>query len=164
MPPQHVTIEQIKQDLLTLAPFPEEIEAIGILGSLVQGSFCEYSDIDILIVGADNKFDGKAEKYWREKIYDVLSEYHRDKNIFFYTIQMLMKICTWYVFELASDSLLIYDRGKVKKIFDKIVEKATTEWDLVRTRYSRHWVWELGRPAKPGEILHFELTEEDVKF
>jgi len=28
---------------------------------------------------------------------------------------------------------------------------------------TKHYVWEIARPVKPGERLIFELTEEDAK-
>jgi len=98
-----------------LAPFPEEIEAIGLIGSIMTEHFHEYSDLDIYIIFAKGKYNYNVDKCWRKKIYDILSDYHRDKNIFCYEIGDLIKIITWYVFEMASDSILIYDHGKVKK-------------------------------------------------
>ena len=111
------------------------------------------------------KIANQIKEELEEKIKDFLNtKYWKTISFFVYDLEALRKISNWYVFELASDSLIVYDRGKVKKIFDKIIEKATKEWDLVRRKFGRHWCWMLGRPAKPGEILHFELTEDDVKF
>lgn len=156
-------VERIKEDILSLAPFPDEIEAIGIFGSVLRDDFSKYSDIDVLVVMADGRYSDEMDRFWRRKIKDVLYGYHRQRNVFIYEINDLIRISNWYVFELASDCLLIYDRGKVKRIFGKIVDKALNEWCLKREKYKRHYCWGLARPAKPGEKLVFSLTEEDLK-
>lgn len=160
-----------KETILSLGELLNEVEAIGIIGSLARGQFDEEkSDIDILVVLDDLPKEswekgGKALE-WTYRITNILGEkYLRRVTVIIYSIPLLINISNWYVFSLASDAILVYDKdNKVRKIFDKIMEK-TKEWGLEQHDYGyRHKLWGLNRPLKPGEILDFHLEEKDLDF
>jgi predicted nucleotidyltransferase len=153
-----VTIEAVHKDLTSREDYLEEVEGIGIFGSLARGDFsAERSDIDIFVVL------GKAtyadDELWIRRIKDLLVKYERDITVLVYDLGSLKKVCNWYVLELASDSILVYDKGKVKYYFDKIIE-AAKKADLIRMVYNRHPIWGLGRPAAPGEVIRVEVRDD----
>ncbi|MEW6558399.1 MAG: nucleotidyltransferase domain-containing protein [Elusimicrobiota bacterium] len=171
MTEQEIIIEKVKQEILNLGALLTEVEAIGIIGSLASGNFVpEKSDIDILVVLDDlpkeSWEEGGKALNWTYRIQNLLSKKcDRRVTVIITCIEFLIDISDWYVFSFASDSILIYDKGKVKKIFDKIMEK-TKEWGLVQKQYETygHKLWGLNRPLNPGEILDFHLEEKELDF
>lgn len=106
-----VTIDKVKKDLFSLGSFFDEIGAIGITGSLARGDFGERSDIDVFIVVDDQRFSKELEEIWYERVYRALKEYWRDLTLFIYPIGSLRGVSSWAVLNLASESLIIFDKN-----------------------------------------------------
>lgn len=153
---KEVTLKGVKRDLLSLGPLLEETEAVGIFGSLARGDFGKKSDIDVFIVLSGNGGGIENDKLWSKRIRGALKKYSRDKTILVYGMTHLRAICNWYVFSLASEGVIVYDKGRVAPLFSQIVAKAK-EVGLVRKRYGRHPVWAMGRRLKWGEVIEVSL-------
>lgn len=99
----------------------EELEAVGIFGSLASGRLSKRSDIDIFIV-VKEKYPG-VDTFWYKRIEKVLEWTDRGITVIVYSLKGLKKISNWYVIRLAKEGLLIYDKGEIKRLFDKILKK-----------------------------------------
>jgi predicted nucleotidyltransferase len=152
---KEVTLEGVKRDLLSLGSVLEEAEAVGIFGSLARGDFGKKSDIDIFVVVSKNE-GREQESLWHKRIREVLKRYPCDKTILLYSIGGLRAVSNWHVFSLASDGVIVYDKGQVGSLFKEIVAKAN-EVGLVRKRYGHHPVWAMGRKLKWGEVIEVSL-------
>ena len=153
-----VTIEAVQKDLTSREEYLEEVEGIGIFGSLARNDFSgQMSDIDIFVIL--EKATYSDDELWIRRIKELLDKYERDITVLVYDLPSLKKVCNWYVLELASDSLLVYDKGKVRSYFNKII-KAAEKAGLVRTVYDRHPIWGLSRAAIPGEVIRVEVTDD----
>lgn len=150
-----VTLEGVKRDLLSLGPLLEETEAVGIFGSLARGDFGKKSDIDVFVVVSKNE-GMEQESLWHKRIREALRGYPYNKTILLYSIKGLRMISNWHVFSLASDSVIVYDKGRVAPLFKQIVDKAE-EVGLVRRQYGRCKVWAMGRKLKWGEVIEVSL-------
>ncbi len=151
-----ISISDIKDAVLSLGPLLEEAEAIGVMGSFARGDFNEKSDIDIFVVIRERK-NKDIDRIWWERIRNVLSKFRRDITVITYTIKGLKKIANWYVLRIASEGILIYDKGGVKELFDKIV-KTAKDAGLIERKIGSHKVWSAPH-LKPGERLVLEVKE-----
>ena len=70
----------------------------------------------------------------------MLREFRRDITVLVYSIKGLKKIINWYVLRLASEGIVIYDKGGVKDLFNKIIA-AAREAGLVEKEIGGHKVW-----------------------
>lgn len=153
-----VTIDAIKKDLTSRKEYLDEVEGIGIFGSLARKYFSqERSDIDIFVILEKATF--ADDELWIRRIKKLLDKYERDVTVLVYDLTSLKKVCNWYVLELASDSVLVYDKGNVRSYFNKII-KAAKKAGLVRMVYDRRPIWGLDRPAMPGEVIRVEVTDD----
>ncbi|MBM4044317.1 MAG: nucleotidyltransferase domain-containing protein [Planctomycetes bacterium] len=156
--PVPVTREAVTEQLLK-QPWVGETEAIVIIGSLAYGNFGPRSDIDVVIV-VQEKPPERDEAFWYHRVNAALGRFHRDTTVLVYTLQGLKYVPSWYTIVLASDHIMVYDKGKVAPLFEKIIAAAKRA-DLVRKVYDGRPVWQLGRPARWGEIIRVEVTDDD---
>jgi len=151
--------ERVSQKILSRKDYLQEVEAIGIFGSLAREDFTERSDIDIFVVIDDAEDQGEeTEKLWYERISDLLAELGRDVTVLVYSMKALRRVATWHTIRLASEGVILYDKGKVKDIFEAIVKEAKRV-GLVERRFGRRKVWMMGRPLKRGEIIEVTLEK-----
>ena len=146
---------ELKRAIGSLGEKLEEALAIGIMGSLARGDFSERSDIDVFVVVEKKRSD--TDRVWWKRITEVLEGFHRDITVITYSVNGLKKISNWYVLRLASEGILIYDRGKVGEIFRKIIETAHRA-GLVERKVGDHRVWS-AKHLKLGERLKLEVEE-----
>lgn len=146
-----LSIDGIRAAILSLGDKLEETEAIGICGSLARGDFHEKSDIDIFVVVKERNLGMDIDRIWWDRINEVLKEYRRDITVLVYSIKGLKKIITWYVLRLASEGILIYDKGGIKELFAKIID-AARKAGLVEKKIGNHRVWSAPK-LKIGERL-----------
>jgi hypothetical protein len=59
---------------------------------------------------------------------------------------------------LASDGILVFDRGGIGELFDKILETAR-KTGLRQVKRGKHWVWS-APDLKLGEVLELEVEVE----
>lgn len=148
-------IEKIKRAVLSLGEKLDESEAIGICGSLARGNFTEKSDIDLFVIVKDEVKD--KEVLWWKRLNEALKEFKRDITVIVYTVSGLKRIATWYVLRLASEGILIYDKGKIKELFEKIV-KTAKDAGLVEVKVGNQNVWTAPK-LKLGEKLRLEVKD-----
>lgn len=154
---KNITIEKIRDEILSLGNEIEEAEAIGICGSFTRKDFNERSDLDVFVILKDGKYDNNIEMFWWKRIKKALKIFRRDVTVFVYTIKDLKKIINWYVLRIASDGILIYDKGNVKELFKKII-RAARDAGLVEKVRGNYKVWSAPK-IKIGENLVVELKE-----
>ena len=152
-----ISIEKIKNTLFSSDIKFEELICLGICGSLARGDFNEKSDIDIFIVVEDNKWKKELTEIWYHRLKKILRNYHRGLTVLIYPVKGLKMIATWQVFSLASEGIILYDRGNIKELFEKIIEK-TEEWGLVKKKYGRHPVW-MFKDIEPGKEIELKLED-----
>lgn len=153
-----VSIERVKEAILSLGDSVAEAEGIGIFGSLVRGDFGPRSDIDIFVVIDDKDDRQDIDDIWCKRIHKVLRPFERDVTVLVYTIKALKNVCNWYVLRLASDGISIYDRGRVKPLFVEILD-AAKKAGLEQREMAGTMVWAPKRKIKMGEV--FEVSVED---
>ena len=160
-----ISWESVKDDILSLGEELGELEGIGLVGSLIWGGFDEEkSDIDVFIVLPDlppEEFRA-AERRWRERLSRLFyGKYQRDVTVIAYSLRSLRKVPVWHTLIMASDGLLIWDKGKVAKIFRRIVEEAEKQGlERVVCGY-KHPIWRIKPPVKPGTIVKVEIPEDE---
>ncbi len=149
-------IKKIKNKILAIDLV--DVEGIGIFGSLARGyDFNHHSDIDIFVVVKEHTEE--MDTILPNKIRNGLVEIDRDVTVLIYSVKGLKSICNWYVLRLASEGILLYDRGReIKLLFKKII-KAAKDAGLKRIKRDNDLVWSINRPLKIGEV--FEV--KDVK-
>ena len=151
-----VTVEEVKRAILTLGHELEEAQAVGICGSLARGEdFSERSDIDIFVV-VEKKGPGiELDKLWWKRIKRALRRFGRDVTVLVYSRKGLERISNWHVLRLASEGILVFDKGGVGELFDKI-KKAAREAGLREERIGSSVVW-TSKGLKFGEVLEVKL-------
>ncbi len=160
-----ISWQSVRDDILSLGEELEGLEGIGLVGSLIWGGFDEEkSDIDVFIVLPDfhpEEFRA-VEKRWRERLFGFLyGKYRRDVTVITYSLKSLRKVPVWHTIIMASDGLLIWDKGKVAKIFRRIVEEAEKQGlERVVCGY-KHPIWRIKPPVKPGTIVKVEIPEDE---
>lgn len=146
----------IKKAILALGA-QLDAEAIGIIGSMARGDFNEYSDIDILVVIKDRKPGSNVDYIWWKRIKEALKEFRRGVTVITYSVEGLKRITNWYVLRLASEVVLIYDKGKIKELFDKIIQTARNT-GLTEKRIGDRKVWS-AQNLKLGERFVLEVKD-----
>lgn len=134
-----MNLDEIKRRLLELEGI-EETEAVGIFGSLVRGDFGPRSDIDVFVVLKSKPSGLKADDLWWKRVYEVLKEFGRDITVLVYSLKGLKEVFSWYILRLASEGVIIYDRGGVEEIFQRIITVAK-EAGLVEDEIHGHRFW-----------------------
>jgi len=154
-----VTLPRVKKTLLTkLRDHLDEVEAMGIFGSLARGTFGERSDIDVFLVLPDDPVE--VQEMWWHRVSDALEDFQRDVTVLVYTFEGLKAVSNWYVLRLASEGVLIYDPGnRVKQLFKKIIKAAHKAGLVERDVGGGQKVWTTRRPLERGEII--EVRVED---
>jgi len=107
---------------------------------MARGDFGEYSDIDIFVVVSEKKPGCDMDRIWWKRMKDALKEFRRDVTVITYSVQGIKSISNWYVLRLASEGVLVYDKGGIKELFDKIIEVARNT-GLVEKSIGNHKVW-----------------------
>lgn len=140
---------------MTLGDYLEETEAIGICGSLAREGrlSSERSDIDIFVVLKKKGPD--ADRIWWNRINTTLRNFGRDITVLVYTVKGLRRISNWYVLRLATEGILVFDKGDIAELFNRIVE-AAKQAGLVQRRVGDSWVWSAPE-LKLGEVLEFQV-------
>lgn len=152
-------VDKIKEALLSsLRDELLETEAIGIFGSLVRGDFHSRSDIDIFVIIDDRIDKDDVDEVWENRIKQALHGFGRDITVIVYTLKGLKGVCNWYVLRLASEGILLYDKGRIKDLFQKIINTAQ-KIGLVEKLVGNSSIWAMGRKIEIGEI--FEIRVED---
>jgi len=162
-----IIAESVKKDILSLGEdILSEVEAVGLLGSLVWGKFHpKHSDIDVFVILPDVEDSPEdtweLEARWRKRITNLLlMKYQRDVDVLFFNLIHIRKVCDWYMLSLASDGVLIYDKGKVKRLFQRVVEEAEKA-GLERIIFNSEPIWQIKPPVKFGTIVRVELPDEE---
>ncbi len=150
-----LSIENVKDALLSLGDKLKEADAIGICGSLARGDFNEKSDIDIFVIVKEGTSD--MDRTWWDRINDALKEFRRDITVLVYPINGLIKVINWYVLRLASEGIFVYDQGHVKDLFGKII-RAAKRAGLVEKEINGRKVWS-AKNLKLGEELIVEVKD-----
>jgi predicted nucleotidyltransferase len=150
-----ILIREIEAALLGLGDELEGVEAIGVCGSLARGrDFGPRSDIDVFVVLKEGDFGPETHQMWWERIRKALDKLNRDITVLIYTRKALEDICNWYVLRLASEGIILFDRGGIKELFRRIVQ-AAKEAGLVEEEIGGMRVWT--SKIKYGEILEVKL-------
>ena len=120
-----VLLRRIKEALLSLDDGLEQAEAIGICGSLARGKdFGPRSDIDVFVVVKEADLGPETHRMWWERIREALDWLNRDVTVLVYTRKALEEICNWYVLRLASEGIVLFDKGGMKELFSRIIQAA----------------------------------------
>lgn len=151
------SLSAIKDAVFSLGKRLEEVEAIGIMGSMARGDFNERSDIDIFVVVRERKSGCDIDRIWWERIKDVLGRFRRDVTVITYSVNGLRKISNWYVLRVASEGILLWDKGRIRELFDKIIEVARKR-GLEEREIGNHRVWS-ARNLMFGKRLVLEVKD-----
>jgi predicted nucleotidyltransferase len=150
-----VLLRETEKALLSLGDELEGVEAIGICGSLARGrDFGPRSDIDVFVVLREGDLGPETHRVWWERIRKALNKLNRDITVLIYTRKALEDICNWYVLRLASEGIVILDRGRIKELFRRIVQVAE-EAGLVEEEIEGMRVWT--SKIKYGDVLEVKL-------
>jgi len=151
------TLAAVKAALLSLGDVLQEAEAIGLFGSLVrEGAFSERSDIDVFVVVRQKAPGGQTDQLWWRRVKRVLEPFERDVTVLVYTVSGLEKICNWYVLRLASEGVLVYDKGDIAELFRRIIATAE-EAGFYRKPIGDTWVWAASRAAL-GKVIEVKAS------
>jgi hypothetical protein len=157
------SLDKVKQDILALGDALEKAEAVGVIGSLLREDFNDESDVDLLIVMDDETFRQRRGVDWIGYWYDIfkpaLAKYRRGVDCIVYSMTGLRKVNNWYVLVVASDAVLVYDKGKVTPLFQRIID-AALKAGLVKKKRGVHTVWGLHKP-KFGQRVKVEVEDDD---
>lgn len=153
-----VTLDRVKETLISvLAERLQEVEALGILGSLARGNdFSEHSDIDVFVIVREKEPAGATDQQWWQWVKQALEPFDRDVTVLVYTLAGLRTITHWYVLRMATEGVLVYDRADITGLFDQIVQAALRA-GLVQERIGERRVWTL-RPERASQPLEVSLT------
>ena len=91
---REVTLERVKEILLSsLSDSLQEVEALGICGSLARGTgFSEHSGIDIFVIVREKEPGDTTDKRWWQRIQRVLEPFGRDVTVLVYSVAGLKAI------------------------------------------------------------------------
>jgi len=153
-----LTVDEIKEAVIGCEKLLNEIEAIGLCGSLARGGFSSKSDIDIFIVIPDGLSEREAWLTWNKRLRVLLKGFERDITVLIYSLRSLKEISSWYVLRLASEGKLIYDRdGKIEALFKKIIQTAKNA-GLTEEELHGHKYW-IKKDLQIGETFEIRITE-----
>lgn len=153
-----ITLERVKETLLrALDDRLEEVEALGVFGSLARGhDFGERSDIDVFVIVREKAPAGASDQRWWQRVKQALEPFERDVTVLVYTLASLRSVANWYVLRMASEGSLIYDRADIAGLFGQIVKNAERAGLIEETIDARR-VWSL-RPEQVGQPLEISLV------
>jgi len=152
-----VVFDKVKQALVSLGPALQGAEAIGLFGSLARGKgFTERSDIDVFIV-VKQKDEG-TDEYGYAKISDALADLRRDVTVLVYSVKSLREVASWYVLRLASEGIVLFDRGGIRELFEKIVKAALLAGLLERETEAGRKVWTIPK-VKLGKEVEVKVDD-----
>lgn len=150
--------EEIRKTMLDSKELFNEVEGIGLCGSMARGDFTSKSDIDIFIVIPDDFSEREVWITWNKKLRDLLEIYRRDITVLVYSLKSLKEISSWYVLRLASEGKLVYDReGKIEGLFRKIIQAAKEE-GLIEEEIHGHHYW-TKKDLRIGETFEIRVRE-----
>jgi predicted nucleotidyltransferase len=152
-----LSLSAVQEAILSLGEQLKEVEAIGIMGSLARGDFNEYSDIDVFVIVKERRPCYDADRIWWDRIKEALSKFQRDVTVITYSVRGLKCISNWYVLRLASEGILIYDKGGIRELFEKII-KTAREAGLEEKKIGNHRVWS-AKNLKLGQRLVLEVKD-----
>jgi len=154
--PAHI-LKKVKKAILSLDDELEEAEAVGVFGSLARGKdFSARSDIDIFVIVREKKPGVETDKLWWKRIKRALRELERDVTVLVYTVKGLERISNWYVLRLASEGILVFDKGDIRELFQRITE-AAREAGMVEERIGDRQFWVL-EGLQLGEVVEVQLN------
>lgn len=154
--PAHI-LKKVKKAILSLDDELWEAEAVGVFGSLARGKdFSARSDIDIFVIVREKKPGVETDKLWWKRIKRALRELERDVTVLVYTVKGLERISNWYVLRLASEGILVFDKGDIGELFQRITETAR-EAGMVEERIGDRRVWML-KGIQLGEVVEVQLN------
>lgn len=151
--------DRLKKKLLETKVLPSEIEAMGIFGSFGRGTFTERSDIDIFFIVKGEGVSRDKEIEYRKKVKEALDDFERDITVMAIPRQALERIDNWYILRLATEGILLLDRGEIRSLFSRIVDKAG-QLGLVEEDVEGTKVWVIKRSIHPGEIFEVKLNDQ----
>jgi len=155
---REVTLERVKEMLLSsLSDSLQEVEALGICGSLARGTgFSERSDIDIFVIVREKEPGDTTDKRWWQRIQRVLEPFGRDVTVLVYSVAGLKAVSNWYVLRLAAEGVLIHDRADIARLFEQIVQAARRA-GLVQEMIGDRLVWTVS-PDRAGAPIEVTLA------
>jgi predicted nucleotidyltransferase len=149
------TIDALREAILGMdSDILAEAEGLGICGSVARGEATERSDIDIFVILGRHTPD--ADEVWYHRLNEALGDFRRDVSVLVYPMQNILEVSNWYVLRLASDGIVVYDKGNVRRAFDAVI-KAARRAGLVQKRQGNGIAWTMGREMRPGEIFEVKV-------
>ncbi len=86
-----------------------------------------------------------------------MKDFRRDVTVLVCSIKGLKNIITWYVLRLASEGILVYDKGNIKELFKKMIATARKA-GFVEKEIGPHKVWSAPN-LKLGERLAIRVED-----
>lgn len=155
---EKITIDRVRDTLWSLGHKLEEAEAIGIFGSLARGwDFGPKSDIDVFVVLKDKKPGVQTDLMWSRLIRNALARFERDVTVITYTLKGLREISNWYVLRLASEGIIIFDKGGISELFQNIV-KAAIDAGLEERELNGYRYWAF-KDIRLGEVKEIRVRD-----
>jgi|GEM_PF-925734 len=153
---QRQLLEQVRRALLALGADLGEAAAIGVCGSLVRpGAWHAHSDIDVFVVVEHLTPNGATERLWWRRVRDALDQFNRDVTVLVYSRRGLEAVSNWYVLRLASEGVLVYDRGGIADLFGEI-RSAAGRAGLVEDEFDGMRFWTKPR-FELGEVFEVQV-------
>jgi len=87
-----LNVDEIKKAIIGCGESLNEIEAIGLCGSIVRGDFSPKSDIDLFIVIPDHLSERETWLTWNKRLRDILKVFERDITVLVYSLKSLKEI------------------------------------------------------------------------
>lgn len=144
-----LTLEAVRQELLSMPIEGCRPLAIGIFGSLARGEANDRSDIDVFVVMEGRGVKKEANEFWYRKISEALACFSRDVTVIVYSEGGLKEINNWYVLRLAVEGVLVKDDGGVADLFRRIIAAAHKKGLEIR-EIGGAKVWAFSQPPVPG--------------
>jgi len=118
---QQRLLKEVRQALLAMGAQLEDAEAVGLCGSLVRpGAWKAHSDVDVFVVVERLGPGGETERLWWNRVREALHAFNRNVTVLVYSRRGLEAISNWYVLRLASEGVLVHDRGAIAQLFGEI--------------------------------------------
>jgi predicted nucleotidyltransferase len=152
-------LARVKKALSGMEAHLPSIVALGIFGSLARGDFREKSDIDIFLVVEKGEITLEEEIDYRQKLKTSLKELGRDITLMVIPSEAIKKIDNWYILRLAKDAILLFDKGNISSLFQRILIRAR-EAGLGERKIDGTRVWCIEGKFKPGQVVEVNLNEE----
>jgi len=150
-----VTVEGVKNAILSLGEELQQAEAIVIIGSLARGKITPRSDIDIMVVVKEKSPGIEMDTQWYERIRKALAKFEREVTVLVYPRKALEDISSWYVLRIAAEGIFIFDQGNITNLFRRIVE-AAYKAGLVQEKLGDVYIWTCPG-IKFGQIIDVKL-------